>query len=309
MKDIKEQLNILSDVEIFAFDDGVISEKNILANCFEEINLNCYDDYEKCEFFEKNVEIKLDIDDKKYNFSDNSKNSINFCKNDISYFRYFGKNKYGNICNICLEKYKSNNKNFINNVLEIIINENPKTQIKKFYKFKKSGFIFISVRLGLNNIAEDYHNSIKNYFKIPQNLGIIGGRNYSAHYFIGETENKLIYLDPHISQSSVPALKDLYIDGLNSYEMKYVYDLEIANMAPGFSMGFYFMNLNEYNSLKKSLDIHSDRKYNLFSFNQIDKNYLSKKKSMNNEEIKITETLEDDFTILTIEDESNFYKF
>jgi hypothetical protein len=38
-----------------------------------------------------------------------------------------------------------------------------------------------------------------------QNLGIAGGRDFSALYFVGLTDNdNLLYLDPHYVQEAIP---------------------------------------------------------------------------------------------------------
>lgn len=68
---------------------------------------------------------------------------------------------------------------------------------------KKSNFwgssvlIILPLRLGLSYILPEYLQCIKQFFTISQNVGIAGGRENSALYFVGFSENNLIYLDPH----------------------------------------------------------------------------------------------------------------
>ena len=65
------------------------------------------------------------------------------------------------------------------------------------YYFRKSGIIFVSVRLGIDDISKEYLSSIKKLFSCKECLGIIGGKRSQAYYFIGYREKEILYLDPH----------------------------------------------------------------------------------------------------------------
>ena len=41
-------------------------------------------------------------------------------------------------------------------------------------------------------------------FEIEQSVGAVGGRPNSAFYFVGFQNDKLVYLDPHVTQDSIP---------------------------------------------------------------------------------------------------------
>jgi len=57
----------------------------------------------------------------------------------------------------------------------------------------------VPLRLGLTYILPEYLESIKAVFTMSQNVGIAGGREKSALYFVGISDsNNLIYLDPHV---------------------------------------------------------------------------------------------------------------
>ena len=108
------------------------------------------------------------------------------------------------------------------------------------YKFKKSGIIFISLRLGLTNLDESYYNLIPLIFKkIRHNFGIVGGRNNRAYYFIGiQNDNKLIFSDPHLNQEITG---NLYKD----YEIYYnenLYLMDIKEMSSSFSFAVGIFN-------------------------------------------------------------------
>ncbi|PIC54788.1 hypothetical protein B9Z55_003895 [Caenorhabditis nigoni] len=57
--------------------------------------------------------------------------------------------------------------------------------------------LMIPLRLGLTSINDCYLPAIQEFFKLPQCVGIIGGKPNLAHYFVGIAGTKLFYLDPH----------------------------------------------------------------------------------------------------------------
>lgn len=65
------------------------------------------------------------------------------------------------------------------------------------------GVLFIQLRLGLCKINELYFNALKKSFQFKNSLGIIGGRPNHALYFIGYSNDDIIYLDPHNTQQYV----------------------------------------------------------------------------------------------------------
>uniref|UniRef100_A0AC34FVU5 Cysteine protease n=1 Tax=Panagrolaimus sp. ES5 TaxID=591445 RepID=A0AC34FVU5_9BILA len=68
--------------------------------------------------------------------------------------------------------------------------------------------IIVPLRLGLTVMNRCYLKAIQEYFKLPQCVGIIGGRPNHAVYFYGIAKDKLLYLDPHVCQESVTVDKD-----------------------------------------------------------------------------------------------------
>ena len=56
------------------------------------------------------------------------------------------------------------------------------------------------MRLGLNQIEPEYLQCVRDIYRklTTQNLGVAGGRDFSALYFVGLTDHdNLLYLDPH----------------------------------------------------------------------------------------------------------------
>ena len=118
----------------------------------------------------------------------------------------------------------------------------------KKYLIEKMGLIFVSVRLGLDNISPVYFPSIKKLFSCKECLGFIGGKKWtnSASYFFGNYGNILLYLDPHFNNKSIDHLDNINI---SSYTNKTIYQLELKTLKAAFTIGFLFRNIKEFNEL------------------------------------------------------------
>lgn len=82
-------------------------------------------------------------------------------------------------------------------------------KIQKKIDKGQSVFVSIPVRLGLNSIQPEYLSCLKKVFDFDQTVGICGGRESNALYFVGiinpqSKDPKLIYLDPHFVQEAIP---------------------------------------------------------------------------------------------------------
>lgn len=122
----------------------------------------------------------------------------------------------------------------------------------RLYTFVKGGIIFISLRLGLSNINIESIPTMKIFFSnMKNNIGFVGGRNGKAYYFIGFSEGKFMYLDPHFNQKAVDPEKD---EGL-SYYIKDVYLLESTELSSQLTLGVVIHNqtdlINFINDVKE----------------------------------------------------------
>ena len=175
------------------------------------------------------------------------------------------------------------------------------------YKFLKGGIIFISVRLGIHNLEIGYIQTIPQIFKIPFNLGFIGGKINKALYFIGECEGKLIYLDPHFSQQSIPNINDLSINyNFMTYFPTYLYKIDVKNISPAFTMGFYFRSFEEYIKLTEAFEQHNSFSHSIFKFSKIEQNIYKKmsEKKIKFEEKQIHEDYGDYFIVDYVEEDN-----
>jgi len=61
---------------------------------------------------------------------------------------------------------------------------------------------------------------------MPQSIGIIGGKEKMGLYFAGVQDDKLLILDPHLSQSTVD--KDQILNQRESFRCKVMKTLKIS---------------------------------------------------------------------------------
>jgi cysteine protease ATG4 len=168
----------------------------------------------------------------------------------------------------------------------------------KNYVFNRSGIIFISFRVGLSSIDEKYVNPIKKLYSIKNNVGVIGGKNNYALYFIGVQEDKFLYLDPHFKQESCKSINDYYENHQQTYMKKNIYFLNIKSATPAFTFGVYFSSMEQFKQLRYSLFSYSKIENYLFKYKTLDDNInLGNINNDVNEEFKFVE--EDDFCVVS----------
>lgn len=157
-----------------------------------------------------------------------------------------------------------------------------------------SGTIFISIRLGLSNITSEYFTSIIKTFSIQGNLGMIGGENNKGFYYIGaNSNNELIFLDPHFNQKSFSSKDELIDTYQDSYSPYYIYKIKINKISPAFTLGFNFNNINEFSTLMTELRQLSVENYPLLKL-------VDKKKEPIQKSLICTEV--DDFDLIDFEE-------
>ena len=167
--------------------------------------------------------------------------------------------EFENLIERCLkEKSEENGEK---NKKYIILND-------KKYIFNKIGLIFISVRLGLESISEEYFPAIKRLFECKEFIGFIGGKVQSASYFFGYVEDEFLFMDPHYNQASV---KDLESEGISSYINKNIYKLPFINLQTALTFGFLFRNIDEFIDFFKFCEVYSKESISTFYFSGIKK--------------------------------------
>ena len=122
------------------------------------------------------------------------------------------------------EKIESND---ISSIDDYILYNNEK------YKFKKTGIIFISLRLGLQKIEASFIEMIpKLFYNLHNNIGFVSGKKKRAYYFIGLKDKKLIFADPHFNQNSETDEKNF-----PSYSINDLFLISVKEMSSELTVG------------------------------------------------------------------------
>ena len=166
----------------------------------------------------------------------------------------------------CFEK-ESN----IYNKDDFILKENEE---KLYFSYK--GIIFVSVRLGLNEIPKEYHIPILKVFSCKNCIGFIGGKDKRAFYFIGYDENgHLLYVDPHFTNETLQNVNENNF--VNNYLIKDIYSISLKKMSSAFTIGFIFRNFNEYKQLIDFLKTYTEQQFPCFGISGLKKNKYNQK--------------------------------
>jgi hypothetical protein len=221
-EELNSKYDPLGGLKILNFSEGVIYIEDILKECFLKRMCKCRDRISYS--YDKACEMKEKAEED---------HGFVIVESDIS---LQDKNK----CN-CFE-----NCFFYNN---------------SFYEMTNQFVLFVSNRLGLTTLEEDYMDSMLRYFNIHNNLGIIGGKPSRALYFIGhDFKNRLIFLDPHFVQESVKSYDHL-IQNIqseenkifNTYKPNDYYLMEIKKMSASFTCGFLCPTFSDFLTLINEL--------------------------------------------------------
>ena len=135
----------------------------------------------------------------------------------------------------------------------------------KKYLMKKCGLYFISVRLGINKVTNEYYDSLKKLFECKECIGIIGGETNLAHYFIGYNgKGNLLYLDPHITRDAIKELNDDSI--INDCLSKNIHEISLDDISTALSIGFLFRNINEFEDLIQFMEKYNKSNFPCFGY-------------------------------------------
>lgn len=110
--------------------------------------------------------------------------------------------------------------------------------------------LIIPLRLGLSECNNIYKDNVKHCFEIEQSVGAVGGRPNSAFYFIGYQSDKLIYLDPHVTQESL-AIDEVDLENIpdETYHTKKVDLLPWDQLDPSIAIAFYCQTEESFDNL------------------------------------------------------------
>ncbi len=172
--------------------------------------------------------------------------------------------KINEIINNCLEEFEEDKDLSDFEILSLssiecadIVNNNLENDKyifnKKKYIIKHKFILFVSVRHGLYTLEEDYYNEVLKVFDIETNIGMIGGKNTRAFYFIGKCGNNLIFLDPHYVQQTLTLKQIGTIDVQDTYIPNDIFYMNVEELSPSFSIGFAVNDMKNFKKLMKKL--------------------------------------------------------
>ncbi|KAK3853654.1 hypothetical protein Pcinc_039814 [Petrolisthes cinctipes] len=118
--------------------------------------------------------------------------------------------------------------------------------------------LFVPLRLGLAEINPVYVPGLKKCFKMPQSLGLIGGKPNHASYFVGFVGEEVVYLDPHTTQEAGSACHKKSAAGEEeqeegdidtSYHCPLAQRMPFLHLDPSLALCFYCGTEKEFDDL------------------------------------------------------------
>eukprot|EP00826_Nyctotherus_ovalis_P048361 TRINITY_DN5685_c0_g1_i6.p1 TRINITY_DN5685_c0_g1~~TRINITY_DN5685_c0_g1_i6.p1 ORF type:complete len:311 (+),score=85.26 TRINITY_DN5685_c0_g1_i6:476-1408(+) len=113
--------------------------------------------------------------------------------------------------------------------------------------------VMVSFRLGINSISPEQHPRIFRLLELPACTGMLGGQKKSALYFLGYQKDKLIFLDPHVTQLAVTNPIGLWSEHL-TYHFPTPLRLPITKLDTSIGYGFYLKNYEDYLEFVKVME-------------------------------------------------------
>jgi len=129
----------------------------------------------------------------------------------------------------------------------------------------RSLFILIPMRLGVDKTNPIYFQTILACLRMPQSVGIIGGKPKQSYWFVGYQDEHLIYLDPHIVQESLQA-NALFSD--ESYHCSVPQKIHISEVDPSLAVGFYCHTKEEFENFCSAIVEMSKTSAPIFTIEQ-----------------------------------------
>eukprot|EP00300_Choanocystis_sp_HF-7_P036950 c52915_g1_i1.p1 GENE.c52915_g1_i1~~c52915_g1_i1.p1 ORF type:complete len:388 (+),score=35.02 c52915_g1_i1:93-1166(+) len=96
--------------------------------------------------------------------------------------------------------------------------------------------IVVPLRLGIDRLSAEYVPQLLLAFAQPEFAGMVGGRPNSAYYFVAAQGERLLYLDPHVTQTAVRAVD---AGDASSYRARSLKALHIGDVDPSLALAFF----------------------------------------------------------------------
>eukprot|EP01126_Amoeba_proteus_P021990 TRINITY_DN2232_c0_g2_i4.p1 TRINITY_DN2232_c0_g2~~TRINITY_DN2232_c0_g2_i4.p1 ORF type:complete len:646 (-),score=117.63 TRINITY_DN2232_c0_g2_i4:141-2078(-) len=106
--------------------------------------------------------------------------------------------------------------------------------------------LLISTKLGNDKINKIYHPHLKRILSSRYSVGILGGRPGASLYLIGFQEGEVIYLDPHVLQTSREMNELLTPEFLQTYHCRCPQKMQFSEIDPCLVIGIFIKTLEEF---------------------------------------------------------------
>lgn len=149
---------------------------------------------------------------------------------------WYGAHSISQVIKEVNEKYNSQYNTFkLLTFNEGVIYKNEITSV--FGEHKNNGcVVLVPLRLGLKKIDKSYHPHIKRALSNRLSVGILGGKNIYALYWVGYYNEKLITLDPHTEQDVETDIND---DSYTTYVNRYPKVISLNDWDTTMAFWFY----------------------------------------------------------------------
>ncbi|KAF9934488.1 Cysteine protease atg4b [Linnemannia zychae] len=108
-------------------------------------------------------------------------------------------------------------------------------------------------RYGLDKVTGKYLANLKQLFRMPQFLGIAGGRPNRSLYFVASQGDELFYYDPHFVKQRVTP-EELNSCPMPSFHCPVVRTMHISELDPSMLLGFLIQSRDELDDLRTRLE-------------------------------------------------------
>jgi cysteine protease ATG4 len=116
--------------------------------------------------------------------------------------------------------------------------------------------ILVGIRLGIDRITPVYWEALKSALRLPQSVGIAGGRPSASHYFVGNQSNAFFYLDPHTTRPALLLQSDssqMTAEDVASCHTRRIRRIDIKEMDPSMLIGFLIKDEDDWEAWKKAV--------------------------------------------------------
>lgn len=117
--------------------------------------------------------------------------------------------------------------------------------------------LLVGTRLGIDRVTPVYRDALAAALKMPQAVGIAGGRPSSSHYFVGvQDATSFFYLDPHTPRPALPHYEDpaqYTAADVATCHTRRLRRIGVEEMDPSMLIAFLFRNEEEWESWRKEV--------------------------------------------------------